>query len=133
MDAAFYNQMAETTLRLIQAKGRSDLILRRESPGTFDPVEDQEMPGSMLEQPIHCIVLPVSKGTVEAFDNRLEGGTLIEENLRLLKIVAKGLTWEPRAGDTIQFENSTWTALGSTPLNPAGIPLIYNATFKRGG
>ena len=133
MDATFWQGKQDLTYDQILAKGRSDLVLRRQTAGGYDPVEDTEVPGENLEQPIVCIVLPVSKGTVEAFDNRLEGGTLIESNLRLLKIPAKGLEFEPRAGDIVpDLEGAQWTALGSTPVNPAGIPLLFNVTVKRG-
>lgn len=133
MDAAFYNELAQVALDLIESKGRSDLVLRREQPGAYDPVTDTEVPGTYNEQPIRCIVLPVSKGVVEAFDNRFSAGTLIEENMRLLKIVAKNLAWEPRGGDIVpDLEGSRWVALGSTPINPAGIPLVFNVTVKRG-
>lgn len=133
MDAAFWQSKAETTFRLIAEKGRSDLVLEREVAGSIDPREDVEVPGEKLSQPITCIVLPVSKGVVEAFDNRLEGGTLIESNMRLLKIPALGLAWEPRAGDIVpELEGARWVALGSTPINPAGIALLFNVTVKRG-
>lgn len=133
MDAAFWQSKQDSTYAMILAKGRSDLVLRRQTAGSYDPVEDTEVPGVDMEQPIVCIVLPVSKGTVEAFDNRLESGTLIESNLRLLKIPAKGLEFEPRAGDIVpDLEGAMWTVLGSTPVNPAGIPLLFNVTVKRG-
>lgn len=133
MDVAFWQSKQDSTYALILAKGRSDLVLKRETAATLDPREDIETPGVTLEQPIVCIVLPVSKGVVEAFDNRLEGGTLIESNMRLLKIPAKGLEFEPRAGDIVpELEGARWVALGSTPVNPAGIPLLFNVTVKRG-
>lgn len=132
-DAEFYNRMAQTALALIESKGRSDLVLRRETASSYDPIEDTEVPGAMMEQPITCVVLPVSKGVVEAFDNRFEAGTLIEANMRLLKIAAADLAWEPRGGDVVpDLEGALWTVLGSTPMSPAGIPLVFNATVKRG-
>lgn len=132
VDTVFYNDMANTAQELLAEFGRMDLVLLRRTSTGYDPIEDEHTPGATLTQSITCVVLPVSQGTVEAFDNRLEGGTLIESNLRLLKIPALGLAWEPRAGDEMDFEGSTWTCLGSTPINPAGIPLLFNATFKRG-
>lgn len=131
-DVTFYQRMADLALALIEAKGRDDLVLRREQAASYDSATDTEVRAEDLTQPIKCIVLPVSKGVVEAFDNRVEGGTLIESNLRLLKIPAKGLAWEPRNGDYVDLEGARWVALGSTPLSPAGIPLMFNVTVKRG-
>ena len=129
-DLALYQRMAETALRLIEAKGQQ-LVLKRATGSSYDPRTDTDIPGEELTQPIQCVVLPASKGTLEAFDNRVESGTLIEQNLRALKIAAKGLLFEPKAGDYLDFEDSRWKVLGSTPLNPAGIPLVYNATVER--
>lgn len=131
-DVAFYQQMADTALRLITAKGRDDLVMKRKTAASYDPDQDVEVPGVDMSQPIKCVVLPASKGAIEAFDNRIEAGTLIEANLRQLKIAAAGLLFEPKAGDLVEFEGSRWTALGCTPINPAGIPLVYTVTVKRG-
>lgn len=131
-DVAFYNRMAATALRLIESKGRDDLVMKRKTAASYDADNDVEVPGVELSQPLKCIVLPASKGAIEAFDNRVENGTLIEANLRQLKIAAKDMTFEPKSGDTVEFEGSKWTALGCTPINPAGVPLVYTVTVKRG-
>lgn len=79
-----------------------------------------------------AVVLPASQGTVQAFDNRFENGTLIESTLRAVLIAAHGMTHEPRPGDQVTFPDSTTGSLiGCTPLNPdAANPIIYQGTVK---
>lgn len=126
----FYTGLQSTALNLITEFG-IPLTLRRKVPGTYDPVLDTDGAATEITQEIRCVVLPASKGTIEAFDNRLVGDTLIETKLRALKIAAKGLTFVPAAGDTLEHEGSTWTLLGCTPSSPAGIPLVYNAAMQK--
>lgn len=133
MASELYDELAQVALELITEFGRDDLVMSRKVAATYDPVEDVEVPGAALTQNLRCLVLPASKGTIEAFDNRIEKGTLIESNLLQLKIAAKGTTFVPRSGDSVVIESETWTALGATPVNPAGVPLVYTVTVKRGG
>ena len=130
MNAAFYAEMQDVVLEQIEQFGQI-LDLTRMTTGTVDPVTDTETGGGPETQPIKCLVLPASKGTIEAFDNRVVSDTLIETNLRALKIVAKGLLWAPSPGNTVMFEGSVWSVLGVTPISPAGIPLLYTATVQR--
>lgn len=84
-------------------------------------------------------VLPASKGTVEAFDNRLDGGTLIDERLRyvlmspvMTRTSALGPdSIEPQSLDVLTFDGHAWTVLGCTPLNPAGTPVLFPMGVKR--
>lgn len=129
VDAVFYNSLAETALRLIEQFGRDDLSFVRGSGATVDPVTDEETAGTTLTQPIKCIVLPFTPSK----DNTFNEGTLVESRYRTVKFAAQGLdVFEPNEGDTIQFENATWTVRGVTPVSPAGIPLVYTATVERG-
>ncbi len=84
-------------------------------------------------------VLPASRGTVEAFDNRLENGSLIDERLRYVlmsPVMAKTSNLgpdviEPQSLDVLTFDGHDWTVLGCTPLNPAGTPVLYPMGVKR--
>jgi hypothetical protein len=82
----------------------------------------------------NAIVLPASKGTIEAFDNRREALSLAGKRLRYLKIAAKRMTFEPMPGDEVCFDETSddvsfdpvrWQVLGCTPVNPNGTPLVY--------
>jgi hypothetical protein len=80
---------------------------------------------------INCVVLPASKGSVEAFDVRFERGTMIESRLRSLIIAAGGLEIEPRPGDQVLYFSERWTLVGVTPVAPDGTAIIYRATIRR--
>lgn len=126
----FYDRMATTALRLIEKFGQP-ITLRDETPGGYDPATGMTTGPVVLEQTVQAVVLPASKGTVEAFDNRFIDGTLIESNLRALKIAAKDMEWAPKPGTLAIFQGETWTLLGVTSSAPAGIDLVYSATVRR--
>ncbi len=82
--------------------------------------------------PAKAVSGPASKGTIEAFDIRFEGGSLIETHLRALKVPAYGLEIVPGPGDVVEgLEDSAWKVLGVTPETLVGVPLVYNLTVKR--
>ncbi len=126
----FYDRMSATALRLIAQFGQP-VMLRDETPGGYDPATGMTTDPVVLEQTVQAVVLPASKGTVEAFDNRFIDGTLIESNLRALKIPAKGMEWAPKPGTLAVFQGETWTLLGVTGSAPAGTDLVYSATVRR--
>lgn len=81
-----------------------------------------------------ALIEPASAGAIQAFDIRVESGTLIESNLRALTIAAHDLPIIPGPGDTAVFAGDSWTLLGNTPLLPDGKTYIYHkCTAKRGG
>lgn len=125
----FYLAMAETALKLIKEKGRSIPITRRENI-SVDPV-DGTVVATISDGLITAVVLPASKGTVEAFDNRLSDQPLSFDKIRFLLVSAADASFEPRALDELQFDGSTWEVAGCTALSPAGIPLIYKMGAKR--
>lgn len=127
---AFYDEMADIASEMLEEFGQT-MILKRVTAESYDPVTGITVPGETERQPMTAIVLPASKGTIEAFDNKLVGGTLIESNIRALKIAAKGLLWPPGPGCVVEHEGQDWQMLGATPSNPAGTPLIYSASIMR--
>lgn len=70
------------------------------------------------------IVLPASKGSVEAFDNRRDELLMAKKILRFVKVAALGC-FEPLAMDELVFDSKKWEVLGCTPVNPSGEPLVY--------
>lgn len=125
-----YDKTAATAQRLIDKFGRT-LVLKQLAPGTGP----EHNPGPGVETPynITAAVLKAKQGTLNAFDNQLVNGTLIEENLRSLLIAAKGLAVIPKSTDTVEFDGSTWSILGVTPLKPADVTVIYTASVRRIG
>lgn len=128
--SAFYDEMADAALDLIAEFGQ-ELILKRVTGEVYDPVTGTTTPGITETQAVRAVVLPASKGTVEAFDQKFVNGTLIETNLHALKIAAKGLAWPPAPGNTVTLEGFEWTLIGATASNPAGTPLVYSTSIMR--
>lgn len=75
---------------------------------------------------VRGFVLPASKGTVEAFDNRREDVAFKAKMLRYIKLAAYDLAVEPLPDDRLFFANREWCVLGCTPVNVTGAtPLVY--------
>lgn len=127
---SFYDSMADTALAKIQQFGR-EVQISRPTQSSSDPVTGTVVNGAPVTGTLKVLVLPASKGTIEAFDNRLQGGTLIDEKLRFILAAAKGAPFEPASLDELTFDGQTWQVLGCTPLSPAGTPLLYRIGAMR--
>lgn len=135
-----YAKSQATAQRLLARFGRS-ITLKRTIPGSTEPPYAPWNPGPATQATysVTAAVLPASKSTIEAFDNRLDGGTLIDEKLRYVVMSpqmtrtsdAGPASIEPKSLDVVTFDGSDWTVLGCTPLNPAGIPVLYPMGVKR--
>src|SRR5512137_766435 len=74
----------------------------------------------------NAIVLPSTKGTIEAFDNRRDEGSLKGTELRYLKIAASSFAFTPKSDDVVTFGGKDWKVLGCTPIDPTGsCALVY--------
>lgn len=72
-----------------------------------------------------AVVLPASKGTVEAFDIRLTE-ELIQGNLRFVIAASKGALFTPNGADILSYQGKYWLLMGCTPLDPDGSgPIIF--------
>jgi len=121
--SAFYDEMAATASSLLGEYGQPATFTR--TPKIVDGVSGTVTDGDPTTSTANAVVLPASKGTVEAFDNRLEELSLAGKQLRYLKVAALGMDFEPASLDTCVFDGATWQVLGCTPLNPAGTALLY--------
>lgn len=122
---SFYADMAKLANDMIGQYGREMTFTR--TPKTANGPIGSATPLDPLVTKGKVIVLPASKGTIEAFDNRSEDGSLAGRELRYLKIAALGMSFVPRKLDTVSFDGATWQVLGCTPVNPAGTPIVYGA------
>jgi hypothetical protein len=117
----------------ILAKSGAAMSLRVTTPGTYDPATGTETGATSADYACVGIVLPASKGTIEAFDNRFENGTLIEQNIRSVKLAASGLAVVPAGGDKLIINSEEWHVMGCTPLAPDGVTnIIYTLGVRRG-
>lgn len=117
-----YAKSATTALNLIKKFGQKVPISRFNK--TADPVLMTETETLIASGNLDAVVLPASKGTIEAFDNRILEA-LTTGKLRFMIAAAKGAPLAPQPNDVIQLEGYYWALLGSTPLAPAGVPVIY--------
>lgn len=127
---SFYDAMAQVALTKIVQFGR-DVTITRHSDTGRDPIIGTVTEIVELTGTLKALVLPASKGTVESFDNRLEGATLVDGRMRFVVAAAKGAPFEPRSLDEIEFDGAKWLVLGCTPLAPNGTPLLYKMGVKR--
>lgn len=119
---ALYVKARATSLRLIKKNGTSLYVYRFTK--TLNPVA-----GSVsfvaTRGTLYSVVLPASKGTVEAFDNRYLD-ELISGKIRFVISAAKGATIAPAEGDIMNYSGEYWKIMGSTPLDPDQTePIIF--------
>lgn len=121
-----YLASATTALGLIKKFGQP-ITISRKLGGDYDPIEGEVVGDSqeITTGEFLGAVLPASKGTLEAFDIRMEDGLTVDQ-VRFIILAAKDVPFRPEGTDQIEgLEDRNWIILGCTPLAPAGIPVIY--------
>lgn len=116
---------------MIEKYGRT-ITIRRASAGTYDPATGTMSGSTDTDYTAKAVVMSASKGTVEAFDIRIQGGTLLESNLRSLIVSAENLSITPQPGDQVIMDSETWSVLGNTPLAPDGTVVMHQVGIKKG-
>ena len=122
-----FDQEIDDALDIIKENGTAIPIAQ--SVADFDPVAGKESNKVTANGTIFAVVLPASKGTIQAFDNRILDETTLTK-LRFLLIAAKGRPFDPVAGNIIEAEGRRWEIVGSTPLAPDGEPILFKAGAK---
>lgn len=124
-----YAKLAETALKLIKSSGQP-LVFSRKTASTYDPVTGAESGVTTETGTFQVAILPASKGTLEAFDFRLQDGMRLDQ-VRFLLVAAKDAPWQPKGLDSVpDLEGNSWNVMGCTPLNPAGTPLLFKVGLK---
>jgi len=131
-----YSAAQQTALDLITEFGQVVPMVRR-AGGAFDPATGAISTETETTQNVTLVSLPASGQSVTAFDDRLRED-LIKGRLRFFivsAILADGsaITFEPKAGDLVSFESKEWEIAGATPLNPAGVAVVFNIAAREGG
>lgn len=128
--SAFMQRMADLTLSKIDQFGQ-EIPFSREKV-THDPVTGETTKGTQITMRLACIVTPASRGTIQAFDNRLSANDTLElSKIRFVLAAAKGATFEPVAGDAAEFDGHMWEVMGATPVAPDGTPILYRIGVRR--
>lgn len=121
----FYQRMVDTAYKLIGDKGqgitinRMGVATRGVTTGSFSESV------SISWADAQAVILPASKGTIQAFDNRLDMSTLVGKQLRFALVSAKDAPFQPRSLDEVFIGGEKWLVLGCTPLSPTGADIIY--------
>lgn len=97
------------------------------TPKSIEPISGRVTDGT----PVTCTTLAMILAKTLESDNDLEPNSLTRRRVRSLKLVAKGMSFEPRALDTISWtDQKTNTVqrgeiLGCTPVGPDTTPIVY--------
>jgi len=125
-----YIKAQNTAIGLVDKFGFDMLISRTAS--TYDPVTGTETVILLTEQTATVVNLPASSGTVQAFDNRYKED-FKRGKIRFFYVAAKGLAFTPEPGDTFILDDKVFDVAGTTPLNPAGTPVLYTMAGRVSG
>lgn len=122
--SALYDRLAATTARLFAQYGREMTFTR--VPKTANGTTGAVTAGAATTTKGKVIRAPIDTApSAEAFDSKLEDGSLAGREVAYLKVAALGMVFAPAALDTVSFDGTTWQVLGCTPINPAGTPIVY--------
>lgn len=84
------------------------------------------------QQELTAVILPASKGTLEAFDVRfMSEGVLTDMNVRFAILSASGSTFTPGPKDVAEYFDGAWQVMGCTPLNVNGTAVIYSIGLRK--
>ena len=126
-----YSGFEATALNLITQFGQSLTIYQENSTG-YDPLTGSTTGGTITSTTCEGLTLPASKGTVQGFDDKFKE-ELVRGNARFFMLAASGMSFQPDAGNLLLFEDEVWDVSGVTPVNPAGVPLVYRVGVRRSG
>lgn len=129
-NSTFYNQMADTALRLIEQFGQK-LHGARYKVDDSDYTTGEISESVDIEGDFDGVILPADKGFAGQFNDSFEVLSEVFVKVRYLILSAKTSPFVPAAGDLFDFDDKSWIVLGNTPINPAGIPLVYKVGVKQ--
>lgn len=116
--------------KAILAEFGFDMTVNRYTFST-DPVTGIVTKTLLATQPLTAVILPASKGTLEAFDVRFMSSAMEGTDVRFGILSAEGAVFQPEPLDEAVFFDGTWDVMGCTPLNVAGTAIIYSVGFKK--
>lgn len=139
IDTAFYQTKAEDALATMVKKGLPVTFYRLNTDAAFDAVAgSMETPSILADQELVGLTLPASKGTVQAFDDRIRE-ELLSGKLRFFMFAAlqsdgSAPLFAPQAGDILFYEplNAFFTVAGMTRLSPVGVDVLYKLGCQEG-
>lgn len=92
---------------------------------TVDPVAQTVTRVVLQEQTLAAAVIPVNESTIDKLDVRWMTDVLADTSVRFCIMTASGALFVPAVKDEVDFWGGRMQVLGCTPLNVAGIDVIF--------
>lgn len=117
-----YNALAQTALNLLGSFGQ-DVTLVQVTAGTFAPSTNTFSGASTTNTTVKGARLNYHKSQVD--------GEVIKQGDVRLFIDAVNVATAPTVEDKIKFGSDEWSIQDVTPLQPAGVPVIYDLQLRQ--
>jgi hypothetical protein len=114
-----YRKLQASAYEMLKKFGTDGQI--RRSTAAFDPVTGKKTTNTYDETSAKMVSLP-SNNFLVSFDETID--EQIKRIGRVFIVASKGIGFEPVVGDLIRFDGMVMEAIGTKPLNPAGVALI---------
>lgn len=118
-----YAAIAQSSLDAIREAG-TKLTGRRPSV-SVEPVSGSVAGAFSAEGLFDGVVLPAKRSPFAVSSDDAAVENLRASKVRRLLLAAASAPFVPQILDEFLLEGATWEVTGSTPLSPAGTPLIY--------
>lgn len=122
MSAIDYSQLATDALAAIQDAGQTVTVKRYDR--VYDPVTGSVSQAAYVAGQVALIKVPIPVKRAALMERRLQEA-LTEGKVACFIVAAAGSPFDISLNDVFELEGGFWLAKGITPLNPAGIVLIY--------
>lgn len=124
-----YDKTANTALTLLTRFGKKWDLVRISK--AFDPVSQEETDPEVNRQKATLAVVPFNSSDQSRMDDNLREALTLGR-LRKMIVAGKGLT-APLPGDIFPtLFGDVYIIRGVTPLNVAGVPIIYTVIAEKG-
>lgn len=124
-----YDSVAQDALETIAEFGLDMLVTRGKH--VSDPVAGTVSRTVTHSQTLPGVILPASEKNLQSLDIRLMQDVTAGTDTRYCILAAKGSSFTPEPSDLVEFFSETWLVIGCTPLNVAGVPLIFNLGLRK--
>ena len=118
---SFYGNAQSTVLELLDQFGQQ-VIIKRDTGGSFDPVTGTNTPGTVEDYTATAILADYS---LKESGIRNQPETLIQAGDKKVTVAAKGLDIVPRLKDRVVANGVEYAVHNIKEVNPAGTPVLY--------